>query len=123
MPDYVIGLDVGGTRVKSGAVTRKGELLQSGISKTPVTEGPKILLKGLEAEVREGATVARNRRRRVGHDRDRAPRCAVDAAIEARRVRGAKERDVAIGELHAADLLEGAAAAGNGGVEVRDRGE
>lgn len=52
MPEYVIGLDVGGTRVKSGAVTRTGELLESGIAKTPVTEGPKALLDGLAKEIR-----------------------------------------------------------------------
>jgi glucokinase len=50
--DYVIGLDVGGTRIKSGAVTRGGSLLVSGVLPTGAERGPQTLLRVLSTEVR-----------------------------------------------------------------------
>ncbi|MEW5974849.1 MAG: ROK family protein [Acidobacteriota bacterium] len=49
--EYVIGMDVGGTRLKSGAVSRGGRLLASGISPTGARQGPKALLESLKSEV------------------------------------------------------------------------
>lgn len=48
---YVIGFDVGGTRLKSGAVTRSGRLLAEGIAPTDGHRGPEALLGRLAAEV------------------------------------------------------------------------
>ena len=50
MSDYVIGFDVGGTRLKSGAVDRRGRLLAEGITPSDATAGPEKLLKRLVAE-------------------------------------------------------------------------
>jgi glucokinase len=49
--DYVIGLDVGGTRIKSGAVSRKGRLLVTGVLPTGAERGPQALLRLLTTEV------------------------------------------------------------------------
>jgi glucokinase len=43
-PDYVLGFDVGGTRLKAGAVSRKGNLLATEIIPTGALAGPKALL-------------------------------------------------------------------------------
>ncbi len=43
-PDYVLGFDVGGTRLKAGAVSRKGKLLATEIIPTGALAGPKALL-------------------------------------------------------------------------------
>lgn len=50
--DYVIGLDVGGTRLKSGAVTRDGKLLAEAIAASGAQAGPEKLLAALGEEVR-----------------------------------------------------------------------
>ncbi|HEX7897437.1 MAG TPA: ROK family protein [Planctomycetota bacterium] len=50
MSDVVIGFDVGGTRLKSGAVDRRGRLLAEGITPSDATAGPERLLKRLVAE-------------------------------------------------------------------------
>ena len=39
MKEYVIGFDVGGTRAKSGAVTRGGRMLAPGINPSGVCAG------------------------------------------------------------------------------------
>jgi glucokinase len=49
--DYVIGFDVGGTRLKSGAVTRGGRLLAQGIAPSDAHLGPRALLERLAEEV------------------------------------------------------------------------
>lgn len=43
-PEYVLGFDVGGTRLKAGAVGRKGKLLAQQIVPTGALAGPKALL-------------------------------------------------------------------------------
>ena len=51
MKEYVIGFDVGGTRVKSGAVTRRGRMLAPGINPSGFALGMGNLLKTLKDEV------------------------------------------------------------------------
>ena len=51
MKEYVIGFDVGGTRLKSGAVTRRGRLQVPGINPSGFTLGPRKLLQTLKGEV------------------------------------------------------------------------
>jgi len=43
-PEYVLGFDVGGTRLKAGAVNRKGKLVAQQIVPTGALSGPKHLL-------------------------------------------------------------------------------
>ncbi|MBI3858103.1 MAG: ROK family protein, partial [Planctomycetes bacterium] len=50
--DYVLGFDVGGTRLKAGAVTQKGKLLGEHIIPTGAQEGPERLLEALLALAR-----------------------------------------------------------------------
>ncbi len=52
MTPYVIGFDVGGTRLKSGAVTRGGRMRAPGVQPSGFTMGPRKLLKALRDEVR-----------------------------------------------------------------------
>ena len=51
MKDYVIGFDVGGTRLKSGAVTRKGKMMAPGINPSGFALGMGNLLKTFRGEV------------------------------------------------------------------------
>lgn len=51
MKEYVIGFDVGGSRLKSGAVTRRGRLQAPGINPSGFTLGPRKLLQTLKGEV------------------------------------------------------------------------
>ena len=51
MKDYVIGFDVGGTRLKSGAVTRRGKMMAPGINPSGFALGMGNLLKTLRGEV------------------------------------------------------------------------
>ncbi len=53
MPDleYVIGLDVGGARIKSGAVTRDGEAAELGTRPSGYSLGPEEVLRALQEEV------------------------------------------------------------------------
>jgi glucokinase len=51
MASYTIGFDVGGTRLKSGGVTRLGKLLAQGVASSGANLGPEALLKSLIAEV------------------------------------------------------------------------
>ena len=51
MKEYVVGFDVGGTRLKSGAVTRRGRMLAPGINPSGFALGIGKLLKTLKAEV------------------------------------------------------------------------
>jgi glucokinase len=50
-PTYVIGIDVGGTRIKSGAVTRQGEMLASAVSPSGYTLAAPKLVEVLAEEV------------------------------------------------------------------------
>ena len=53
MPDaYVIGFDVGGTRIKSGAVSADGALTAAGVRPSGYALDPPRLLEALEEEVR-----------------------------------------------------------------------
>src|SRR6185503_3933660 len=47
--DYVLGFDVGGTRIKAGAVTQKGKLLGEMIIPTGADHGPEALVQSLLA--------------------------------------------------------------------------
>lgn len=47
--DYVLGFDVGGTRLKAGAVTPKGKLLAEHIVPTGADQGPEALVRSLLA--------------------------------------------------------------------------
>ncbi len=49
---YVIGFDVGGTRIKSGAVTRRGRMRAPGVQPSGFTLVPRKLLKALRDEVK-----------------------------------------------------------------------
>lgn len=49
---YVIGFDVGGTRLKSGAVTRGGRMRAPGIQPSGFSLGPRKLFRVLKGEVR-----------------------------------------------------------------------
>lgn len=49
--DYVIGFDVGGTRLKTGAVTRRGKVLSSGVAPSGFTLEPAALLKSVHKEI------------------------------------------------------------------------
>ena len=51
MKDYVIGFDVGGTRLKSGAVTRRGKMMVPGINPSGFALGMGNLLKTFRGEV------------------------------------------------------------------------
>src|SRR4026207_2025002 len=51
MTPYTIGFDVGGTRLKSGGVTRQGKLLAQGVASSGANLGPEVLLKSLITEV------------------------------------------------------------------------
>ncbi|MAG32364.1 MAG: glucokinase [Deltaproteobacteria bacterium] len=51
--DLAIGIDVGGTRIKFGLVTKKGEVKTTGSVRTNADEGPVGLRDGLELVVRE----------------------------------------------------------------------
>jgi glucokinase len=62
MKNYVIGFDVGGTRIKSGAVTPSGRILARGIQPSGFTLGPQKLLKALSTEVK-----------RISHELGTAP--------------------------------------------------
>ncbi len=50
MSDYVLAFDVGGTRLKSGAVSRTGKLLASSIAASGGDRGPEALLAALVTE-------------------------------------------------------------------------
>ncbi len=50
--DYVIGFDLGGTRLKSGAVTRAGRIKAAGIMPSGYTMVPKKLLKAYLDEIK-----------------------------------------------------------------------
>lgn len=50
--DYTIGFDVGGTRLKSGAVTRRGTLVAEAVTSSGANLGPQELLKTLSRQVK-----------------------------------------------------------------------
>jgi glucokinase len=49
--DYVIGFDVGGTRLKTGGVTRRGKMFSPGVSPSGYTLGPKSLMAAVHEEI------------------------------------------------------------------------
>jgi len=55
MSAYVLGFDVGGTRMKSGAVDPRGRLLAKDVSPSGADAGPRALLGRLVAAVRKAA--------------------------------------------------------------------
>ncbi len=59
MNDCVLGFDVGGTRLKSGAVDRRGRLLSEGIASSEAERGPEALLRRLVAETKRRGRRAR----------------------------------------------------------------
>ena len=50
--DYVIGFDGGGTRLKTGAVTRGGRILAPGLMPTGFTMAPAKMLAAFKSEIR-----------------------------------------------------------------------
>lgn len=66
MTEYVVGFDVGGTRLKSGAVTRKGGLLAGNIASTGAHLGPQALVRKLLTELRRIARALNSSPRAVG---------------------------------------------------------
>ncbi len=58
---YVIGLDVGGTRIKSGAVSRNGTLTDTGLAPSGFAMKPESLLECLACEIQR-ITTARGRK-------------------------------------------------------------
>ena len=52
MSDVVLGVDVGGTRLKSGIVDRRGRLLAERIAPSEAERGPEALLRRLVAEAK-----------------------------------------------------------------------
>lgn len=59
MNDVVLGFDIGGTRLKSGAVDRRGRLLAERIAPSEAQRGPEALLRRLVAEVKRFGRRAR----------------------------------------------------------------
>lgn len=68
-PEFVMGFDVGGTRLKAGAVSRAGKLLAQEIVPTGALAGPKPLLMSIVA-------LARSIEKKLG-----APACAVGLGL------------------------------------------
>ncbi|HLF92333.1 MAG TPA: ROK family protein, partial [Planctomycetota bacterium] len=66
MKDYVIGFDIGGTRLKSGAVTRDGRLLTEGIAPSDAHLGPQALLQKLAEQTGAIARKMRAAPRAIG---------------------------------------------------------
>lgn len=66
MKDYALGFDVGGTRLKSGAVTRDGRLLAQGIASSDAHLGPAALLHRLAEEANAVARQLRAAPRAIG---------------------------------------------------------
>lgn len=67
MPDeYVIGFDVGGTRMKSGAVSLEGELTEPGVRPSGFSLAPEELLASMTEEVERIAQVRGARPAAVG---------------------------------------------------------
>jgi glucokinase len=66
MTPYTIGFDVGGTRLKSGGVTRQGRLLAQGVASSGGNLGPEVLLKSLITEVERISRRAKARPLSIG---------------------------------------------------------
>jgi glucokinase len=66
MIPYTIGFDVGGTRLKSGGVTRQGKLLAQGVASSGANLGPEVLLKSLINEVERISRTAKAKPRSIG---------------------------------------------------------
>ena len=63
---FVLGFDVGGTRLKSGAVARSGKLLAEGIVPSGAHRGPRALLAALVGEARRLSRRAGGTPRAIG---------------------------------------------------------
>ena len=63
---YVIGFDVGGTRIKSGAVTRGGRMRAPGVQPSGFTLVPRKLLQALREEVQRISSVMGEPPRAIG---------------------------------------------------------
>src|SRR4051812_11364486 len=50
--EYTIGLDVGGTRIKAGAVTRDGRVIHGAVMPTQAHEGPERIVAAAAQYVR-----------------------------------------------------------------------
>jgi glucokinase len=66
MMDYVIGFDIGGTRLKSGAVTRSGRLAAQGVAPSDAHLGPRALLERLAQETGAIARTMKGAPRAIG---------------------------------------------------------
>ena len=66
MKEYVIGFDVGGTRLKSGAVPRRGRMLAPGINPSGFALGMGNLLKALKDEIARIADKVGGQPRAIG---------------------------------------------------------
>jgi glucokinase len=66
MIDYVIGFDIGGTRLKSGAVTRSGRLLARGVAPSDAHLGARALLERLAQETGQIARSMKGAPRAIG---------------------------------------------------------
>jgi len=64
--DYVIGLDVGGARIKSGAVTLDGKPLQLGTRPSGFSLAPEAILRALVEEVDRISRARESRPRAIG---------------------------------------------------------
>jgi N-acetylmannosamine-6-phosphate 2-epimerase/N-acetylmannosamine kinase len=58
---YFIGVDLGGTNIKSGIVSREGELICSSVNPTPAQEGREAVMQQLKKVVRDCLAEARER--------------------------------------------------------------
>ncbi|MGH9753719.1 MAG: putative N-acetylmannosamine-6-phosphate 2-epimerase [Blastocatellia bacterium] len=58
---YFIGIDLGGTNIKSGIVSEDGELITSAVNATPAREGPEAVIRQLKKAARNCLDEARSR--------------------------------------------------------------
>lgn len=58
---YFIGIDLGGTNIKSGLVSDEGELIHSAVTATPAQEGAEALIRQLQEAARDCLDAARLR--------------------------------------------------------------
>lgn len=63
---YTVGFDVGGTRLKSGAVTRQGKLVAEAIASSGASFEPQELLKTLRRQVKRISTTLRSKPQAIG---------------------------------------------------------
>jgi glucokinase len=88
MKDYVVGFDIGGTRLKIGAATREGRLLAHGITSSDAHLGPQALLHRLAEEVNAVARKLKAPPRAIGLGLPGAVRPDFGIALLPGRLRG-----------------------------------